>query len=376
MSQLLTVANLKASRIPAQLAVCPDDARFLQWLNESQELMLSQGRWWGSVKEGQFCVDNGCVTWPREVAVVEQVAICGQPMILNSMWYPYQRNLASVPQCAGCGSGNCSSGRCNPGAWSCGHLRMTERGTAASFSTTRGQNKTLRTYLSNLADAGKTVVYQGYDKNGIWVRTQPDGPGNPWIDGERVILASPFVDTATIWNPGAPAAVLKEATVQRVLVYEHNVDTDLDRQIAVYQPSETHPMYRTSFIPGFERIRCCGCSTHDATPQRTVNVIVSLQHVPLEVDEDWLIFTNLSAYKAAMMAVAAWETGDAAKGNFYFYGTQSAPSNARGSMRVVNRGGAIPLLAAELRKMTGDKTDSFVYLDETNRFQRDMAGFR
>jgi hypothetical protein len=184
------------------------------------------------------------------------------------------------------------------------------------------------------------------------------------------------VDTVTVWGPGAPTGVQREATNQRVLVYEHNVDLDTDRQIAIYQPDETLPMYRTSFIPGFSRIKCCGCSTTDANPQRTVNAIVSLQHVPLVNDKDWLIFTNRSAYQAAVMAVAAWEVGDAAKGNFYFYGTQSAPSNARGSMRVVNRGGAIPLLAAELRKQTGDRTDTYVYLDETNRFQRDMIGFR
>lgn len=366
MSQLLNVASLKSSRAPSQLAVCPDDERFLQWLNSAQELMLAQGRWWGSVKEAQFCVENGCLVFPREVAVVEQMAICGGPVQINNGWYSFQRNLARVSHCGGCTSGT----------WNCGHLRMIEHGMAASFSTTRGQNKTLRTYISSLTDVGKKITFQGYDKNGIWVRTQPAGAGTPWIDGEQVTLASPFVDTTTIWNPGAPAAVIKEATNQRLMVYEHNVDTDLDRQIATYQPDETHPSYRVAMISGFDRIKCCGCPATDATPKRTVNAIVSLQHMPLVNDEDWLIFTNRSAYQAAMMAVAAWETGDIAKGNFYFYGYQAGPSNARNAMRVVNRGGAIPLLAAELRKQTGDRTDTFVYLDETNRFQRDMIGFQ
>jgi hypothetical protein len=374
MSQLLTVASLKNSRIPAQLTVCADDPRFLQWLNSAQELLLSQGRWWGSIKGAQFCLDNGCITWPREVAVIEQVAVCGSPMPVSSMWYQYQRNLARVGHCNGCSGSSGSSSACgSAGTFNCGHFRMIEHGTAASYSTTRGQNKTIRTYISSLQDVGKTVIYQGYDKNGIWVRTQV---GGVWIDGEQVTLANPFVDTTTIWNPGAPTGVLKEATVQRVLVYEHNVDTDLDRQIATYQPDETKPYYRVSYIPGFEQIRCCGCSTNDVTPRRTVNAVVSLQHVDLVNDDDWLIFTNRSAYQAAMMAVAAWEVGDAAKGNYYFYGTQAASSNARGSLRVVNRGGAIPLLSAELRKMSGDRTDTFVYLDETNRLQRDLIGFK
>ena len=43
MSQLLTVLNLKNSRIPAQLSVCKDDERFMQWLNSAQELMLANG---------------------------------------------------------------------------------------------------------------------------------------------------------------------------------------------------------------------------------------------------------------------------------------------------------------------------------------------
>ncbi|PTG43332.1 hypothetical protein BUY09_11605 [Staphylococcus chromogenes] len=102
---------------------------------------------------------------------------------------------------------------------------------------------------------------------------------------------------------------------------------------------------------------------------------MSLQHVELRAPGDWLVLQNLSAYKAAMMAVKAWEEGDAAKGDFYFYGTSGPSSNGRGVLRVVNRGGAIPLLNAELRKMTSDRTAAYVYVDETEKYPRTMAGF-
>lgn len=368
MSERLTVGDLKTSRIPAALTICPDDPRFLQWLNEAESLMLNQGRWFGSVREARFCVTDGCLVWPREVAVVEQIALCGQPLTIQNQWYQFTRTLAHVHGCVSCGGDDANRRRGLGGG--CGHLQMTNGNTVASFSMTQGNNKTIRTYTMDPSDVGKKIIYQGYDLNGTWVRTKVSGV---WIDGEQVTLAIPFADTVTVWNPGNPIAVQKDKTNQRLLVYEHDTDTDKDRSIAVYQPSETAPQYQSSVLPNIRRAsRCCGGSCN---VNMQVTALVSLQHLPLENDGDWLLFQNLSAYKAAMQAVQAWEMGDAAKGDFYFYGTQNSPSNGRNGYRVINRGGAIPLLQAELRKMTGDRTAMYVTLDETNSLPRVMAGF-
>jgi hypothetical protein len=161
-----------------------------------------------------------------------------------------------------------------------------------------------------------------------------------------------------------------------VRVYE--VDGSDERWIAEYEAGETRPMYQVGYIPHLDRLQRCrgGCTTSDDSAQVTVTGLVSLQHVELRSPGDWLILRNLSAYKEAMIAVKAWEEGDEARANFHFYGTSAASSNARGVLRVVNRGGAIPLLQAELRKATADRFNAFIYTDETDRLGREMCGFR
>lgn len=362
MSRRLTLAEIKASRIPTVLNLCPTDIRLLQFLNEAQERLLMQGRWWGAYQEAQFCVTEGCIVMPREVAVIEQVSICGVPLGMQNAWGQWSHPVASC--------GDCDS--CADSTYSCGHSKLESRGFAPSFKTTTSTDKKIRVYPGNIADVGKKIIFQGRDSTGNWVRTTIDGVQ---ADGEQVTLALPFVETTTTWGPGAPTGVIKEATQYRVLVYSV-VGASLVL-LADYQPSEINPMFRKYYLPGFSDITCCGCEeADDGTLQRTVNAMVSLQHVPIEVDTDWLIFQSLSAYKEAMIAVKAWEEGEETKANFHFYGTQNSPKNGRNAMRVVNRGGAIPLLQAELRKQTGDHTEVNVQLEAGNSLPRAMAGFR
>lgn len=376
MSERLLVSTLQASRIAPVLNICPTDDRFYQWLSEAENLMLNQGRFFGSVVEAQFCVGaDNCITWPRQVQAVEQVAINGQPLDSFNGWYGFTRLLANLRPCTGCSTGSNGSGAGFGPGYGCSHLQhRLKEGTVASFATTLGENKVLRTYPSGASDVGKKMIYQGRDSNGIWVRTEIDGVVQ---DGEEVTLALPFVDTVTVWGPGSPVAVVKEVTDRRVLLYSYDTDTTEERALGDYEAGETRPSYRQSHVPGLACVRNCGCSTtSDAERRTTVSALVSLQHVPLTSPGDWLVLQNLSAYKAAMIAVKAWEEGDEAKGNFHFYGTQAGARNGRGVTRVVNRGGAIPLLQAELRKNTSDRTSAYVYIDETWKFPRQMAGFR
>ncbi len=247
-------------------------------------------------------------------------------------------------------------------------MRMKE-GTVASFSTTRVNGSTMRLYPSSTTDIGKKVVLQGSDSNGQWVRTVIDGTVQ---DGEQVVLAVPFVDTVTMWGPGAPVAVVKEATSYQVRLYE--VVSGVERLLGSYEPGETRPTYKQGWIPGFTR-GGCGCTTGDTSRRTTVQAIVSLQHVRLTQPGEWLVLQNPNAYKAAMVAVKAKEERDFGTFKFEFYGSQASGNNARGVDRVVNQGGAIPLLRAELRKQTADRTNVYVYHDESNKFPATMMNF-
>lgn len=378
MSVRLTVSDLQGSRLPTALNVCPTDERFYQWLNQAESLCLNQGKFWGSIVEGQFCVRNFCLTWPREVATVEQIQICGNNIDTQGAWYSFTRILAATSRNSGAwlsnsvnATGRNQFGQC-AGGWPQQQMRA---GTVVSFATTIGANKVIRSYPTNSADVGKKIIYQGRDSNGIWVRTLIDGVMS---DGEQIVLALPYVDTVTVWGPGAPVAVQKEITVQRVLVYEYDTVLTTERALADYQPGETRPTYRQSYIQGARNNRgCCHTASSDDSERRTtITALVGLQHVELRAPGDWLVLQNLDAYESAMMAVKAREEHDYPGFLFNFYGTSAAPKNGRGVERVVNRGGAIPLLQAEQRRMSGDRTAIWVYSDETQKLAGTMLGFR
>ena len=350
MSQRLTFSDIKSSRIPALAGVCPTDPRLLQWVNSFQERASNLGRFWGTTQLAQFCVSDGCIVLPREVAVVESAKLNGVPMRMGNEWYQFVKPHLCLDDCSCRNSCSCCG---------CGPMTLEDHLTTCSFSKTTASNKKLRIYPGNVADVGKKILFQGYDSNGIWVRTTIGGVRS---DGEQVTLAVPFVDTATTWGPGAPTGVIKDATAYRVLVYELHTTTAAERLIAEYQPSETRPMYRQTYIPGFTNGSCAA--------GKTLLAIVSLQHIPIEVDNDWLLFQNLSAYQDGVQAIKYWEEGNVAMGDAFFYGIQVGSRNGRGVLRNVSRGGAIPALQAELRKMTGDRTTIRVGLDSVN-----LAGF-
>ena len=95
-----TLGTIKASRLPHVLGVCSDDARLVQWANAAQERLMARGRWWGTVVRAKFCVADGCLTWPREVAVIEKVRLCGKPIIAHGLWYEFTDYVD--PSCCGC----------------------------------------------------------------------------------------------------------------------------------------------------------------------------------------------------------------------------------------------------------------------------------
>lgn len=372
-STRLTVANLMASRIAPAMGLClpADRVRFLQYLNEAEQRLLVYGRWYGSIQEVQFCV-RGCVlTWPREVSTIEQLSLgCGNPVDIHNSWYNYTQAVATLKQCDSC-NGLPILGW---GSGLCGNMGMTVAARmACSFETTQERGSLIRFYPTSASDIGKTILVQGRDVNNIWVRTNPTG--TQVLDGELVTLAMPFADTITAWMTGNPLGLQKQSTNYRVLMYEHSLSTLQDRPLGTYQASETNPSYRTSIIPGLDR-SCNSGGSSSCCDLTTIKALVKLAHIELSSDEDWLLFQNVAAYKEAMLAIRDWENGDLASGNIHFYGTP-APKQARMSNQATLRqGGAIPMLCAELRDMTSDRTEVETHYEATDSLQYQLAGYR
>src|SRR3954463_5933852 len=122
----ITFADAKSSR-PLQAAVgaCGTEPRFADLLNEAQQRLLYEGKWWGTVIRYQFCAVDGCITLPRAAAALEAVAVCGRPIPIRDMWFEFIENgfgTMSTPmgsnatlQAAGC-CGASPNGCCIPGA--------------------------------------------------------------------------------------------------------------------------------------------------------------------------------------------------------------------------------------------------------------------
>jgi hypothetical protein len=351
MPQRLRFQNiLDNALVQSSLNTC-DETKLRSWANAFELQAISRGRWWGTTQLVQFCLgDSGCLVLPRQVAVIEAANLGAQHVQMRNAWYEF------IKPHAACENLCCNDDNCNCG---CGPANMSDMGTVASFNTTTGSNKKLRVYPSQIADIGKKIIFQGNDSNGIWVRTEIDGVIQ---DGEEVTLALPFVDTDTTWGPGAPVAVVKEITQYRVLVYAVDPD-DNETQLAIYEPTETEPAYRRVKLAPYRNCSS-GCNSN------SLWAIVSLDHVPIVNNSDWMLMSNIEAYRLGMMSVKAREDGNTVQADALLFGHDRNAKNARGVARYSDGMSALSILRAEVEKYTAGISSINIQTTNTN-----LAGF-
>jgi hypothetical protein len=332
MARLRLKNLLENTRFLASLNLCADDPRVAMIVNEFELQALPYGRWWGTTQLIQVCnVSNGCLVLPRGVATVEAVSVGCRTMRPGNIFGDFLRE--HLPW-----SGDSSCSCCG-----CSGVSMSEGGLVPAFNTTTGTDSVIRAYPGNAADVGKKIIIQGEDANGVWVRTLIDGVMS---DGEEITLALPFVDTVTVWGPGAPMAVMKEITSYPVQIFAVDQSTTVETQLAEYQPTETEPEYRRVYLQG-----ACGNSCS------SLKAVVSLDQVTIRDENDWLLFHNLEAYRQGMKSIIYRDEGNQVLADAYFFGTNRGSKNGRGVLRYAEGMGALPILRAELRKHTGDRTE-------------------
>lgn len=338
-----TVAQLKTSRIPGNLGLCPDDPRLLQYFNEFQEDALNHGRWWGTVVQGEFCTYGGVVAWPRAVANVEQITVGGFTLDAHNLWYRFMSPVSQPSACEVCGCGSGHSGTQDCGV--CGSRVWTDEGTLPVFRQIHGA-KYIKLYPRSATDVGKRVLIQGTDVNNEWVRKQY---GGVWVDGEYVVIGNPFGISTTRWK--AITGIQKAVTDKNVQAYEYDPSTGHEHLIAEWQPDEVNPSYRISRIPCL----CCRTPTNELK-RGSIMALVKLEHIPVSQDTDWLIIGNEVALKHGMLARQLYERN------------QDVAADKE-MIRAINA------LNHELRTHTGDRSEMFVDLgcesfrDDLNTFQ-------
>lgn len=264
-----------APAVARVLGFCQTDQRVYDYINEASRRLLQKGMFAGTYGRFTIYPANGCITWPRQIETIESVATCcGGPGQVRNQWYEFNET----------GYGLISSNTCLGN-------QLIDRGTVVTYrDMSGGTNSYVRAYPGHASDVGKTLIVQGYDANGQWIRTLD---GSTWIDGEKLTLALTYVQSTNKFT--SITGVIREATNTVTRLYEYNATTLLELDLAVYEPTETLPQYRRTFLTG----RC----HDDSETNDPVTVMAKLRHVNVSTGNDYVIPPCEPAIKLMVQAI-------------------------------------------------------------------------
>jgi len=270
-----TLGDAKQQIDVSTLGVRSCDAAFVQLLNEAtQRLIMGPEAWWDVHHKMSITAYGGIVTWPRGVANISSIALCGAPIPIRNEWFEFLESGYGIRCCSTCDN------------------QMFDRGTAVSFRDIR-HGYVIKLVTSEVEASGLEMGFLGYDCEGNWIRTQ-DGDSN-WRDGVWVPIpispSTPYTGQVQ-FALGGITQIIKPVTNSLVTLYDYNITTADSQKIGVYEHDETRPVYRRSQIGGIPQSGSC-----------TVNVIYKQEYKPVANDNDFLLIANIPALSEMMMAV-------------------------------------------------------------------------
>jgi hypothetical protein len=262
------------STIARVIGVCIDDARVYDYINQACRRLLHKGLWAGAYGRFTIYTADGCITWPRQIETIESVADCCGVGIVRNQWFEFQETGYGL-----LGGGNNA----------CVGKQLIDRGTVVSYrDMSGGTNSYIRVYPGDASDVGKSITLQGLDANGNWIRTLSSGV---WIDGEKLTLALPYVQSTKKFT--SLTGVIRQTTNMVSRLYEYNATALSETDIAVYDPDETLPQYRRSYLAD-------RCSDDENKP---VTVMAKMRHINATSENDYLIPPSPDAIKLMVMAI-------------------------------------------------------------------------
>ncbi len=272
---------MQLSSFPQAMGLCASDLPGIcNALNEvTQRLLfakeLGDTGWNGTFREFAFTIDplNPFVTTPREVARLENIDICGQPIKVQNPYFEY---LLFGP---GKQRPPCTTGQ------QCSPTQAYDRGTVATWVTIPAGN-IVRIYPSNLADVNKRLFFKANDSNGQPIYTIDNGVQ---VNGFFVSLATPFADSVYTLQADGILGIQKDTTLGPVTVYGVDPVTGVQTLLVTLAPNENTPSFRRYFLANLPR-QCFTCGSPGTTVQMTA--MAQLEFVPVTCDTDYLIISN------------------------------------------------------------------------------------
>lgn len=287
----LTLGDMKSS-VAEVLGGCSTDAKVALRLNEAQERLLNRpmnpvGSWC----RYRVCVSDSCVILPRQVRTVLAFWVCSCPGTFVSEMH----EMASYDE-GGYGLLDGDSGMCGTllldRGVACCHANVTSATTVAP--------KKIQAVASDTSDNGKKITLRYVKADG---NRQYTSIGGVVQEGEELTLSTAGVLTSATVKTGGLYHVVKGVTNHPVRLYSYNTVTATQwRLMALYEPSETLPIYRRMLLPGIEDVSGCA-SGQDSDDPKAVTMLVRLQHIPVVVDNDPLVINNAPALLDMVTAI-------------------------------------------------------------------------
>lgn len=285
------------SRAAQSVGLCKADiGRIADLVNAAQRRLLldrSAGDegWWGTWAEMVFSVrtSNPYITLPRDVARIERVVICNEPVLTHNQFYEYiQLGNGRLPK-------TCRGDCYRP-------LEVLTRNTVPLFADLTGKPRKIRMYPTDPQDySGRRVLLQGTDSADVVVTTQDM---RYQVQGIYTELLPPFVECTVDFN--SITGVQKDTTVGEVQFFEVDPVTGTQTAILTMLPTEQTAWYRRYYLANLPDHCCRG-------PFGTIDVkaIVKLDLVPATADQDYLLIGNVEAIVEEMQAIRYLEMDSA-----------------------------------------------------------------
>ena len=283
MSTRLAYGSIKVL-ISRVLSMNSTDPRVAEYCSRAQERLLHKAKWVGTYGRFRVCVQDSCLTWPREIETIEAAALCDVPMDIRNDWYEFLQAGPGV-----------LTESCGP------HLTLVDRGDAVAFDDVKGLNKKLLVYCDGTEATGLQILLRYYNASGLKVYSTVNGLS---VEGEYVNLPAaglPGQLAGDFVMPGGFYGCIKPATLRTVRIYEYDTVTTTQRPLAYYEPDETNPVYRRSLIPGISS-GCCG-GTSGACANSTVDIVGKFRTRDVAKDSDALIIQSREALRLMVQAI-------------------------------------------------------------------------
>lgn len=264
----------------------PNDSRTIDYVNRASERLVEAMKSKGTTQRYRVCVNNSCLVLPRQIETVEAFAICKTPGVVRGAWWEFLSGGPGVQE-----SDDCFSNQ----------LIMGDE--VSSFDNVTGTGKKLAIYNDVIESGATTVNLQFWNNSAQWVRSLS---GTNYIDGETLTIsavAGTYIYTSAECMPGGFVAAIKSRTNGVIRLYEYTVADGALKPLAVWEPDEEVPRYRSLQIPGMTRLAADGSTC----TQQTVIIRGKVRFMPVFNDSDFLQIQSREAIRLGCQAVAKEE---------------------------------------------------------------------